>query len=124
MKFRNIILFTVGLGLLVIAVFSLSDDILSPYVPFREAKSNPGKYVQIIGRLDRTIPVQLREGELVFSVIDREGNKLDVTHRGAKPQNFEHTEQVVMIGKYDSTGGIFKADRVLVKCPSKYRRKQ
>ena len=57
MNYRNILIFTAGLALLVIAIFSFSDDILSPYVPFREAKSAPANYVQIIGRLDKSVPI-------------------------------------------------------------------
>jgi cytochrome c-type biogenesis protein CcmE len=124
MKYRNILIFTAGLALLVIAIFSFSDDILSPYVPFREAKSNPGSYVQIIGSLDRSAPVIHSEGSYTFTVIDRDGTKMRVVHTGTKPQNFEHAEQAVILGKYRTEGDLFEADKVLVKCPSKYRRKK
>ena len=124
MKYRNIIIFTVALAFLIAAVFFASDDILSPYVPFNEAKSSPGKYVQIIGALEKSAPVTHGEGEYSFTVIDKDGTRLKVLHRGTKPQNFEHTDQVVMLGKYSTKGGIFEADKVLVKCPSKYRRKE
>lgn len=124
MRYRNIILFTIGLAFLVAAVFFASDDILSPYVPFREAKTNAGKYVQIIGTLDKSAPVVHREGEYTFTAIDKEGTRIRVLHRGTKPQNFEHSDQVVMLGKYKTDGNFFEADKVLVKCPSKYRRRQ
>lgn len=124
MKYRNIIIFIAALALLVLAIFSLSDNILSPYVPFDEAKSNPGTYVQVIGRLDQSVPVAYREGAFTFTAIDSKESKLNIIHRGVKPQNFEHTEQVVMLGKYDKSGDIFEADKVLVKCPSKYRRQE
>jgi cytochrome c-type biogenesis protein CcmE len=124
MKYRNIIIFLVGLGLLVAAVFSLSENILSPYVPFNEAMSSPGKYVQVIGRLDKSAPVVHREGEYSFTVIDKDGTKMSVTHRGVKPQNFEHTDQVVILGTYAAGEKLFEAEKVLVKCPSKYRSKK
>ncbi len=123
MKYRNVLLFIIGLALLVAAIFFLSDDILSPYVPFKEARISPGKYVQVIGKLDKSAPVTHREGEYSFSVIDRDGTLMHVRHRGTKPQNFEHTDQVVLLGKYTTDGNIFEADKVLVKCPSKYRKK-
>ncbi len=85
--------------------------------------SSPGKYVQIIGRLDKSAPVVHREGEYGFMVIDKDGTKMSVTNRGTKPQNFEQAEQVVMLGKYRADGKLFEADKVLVKCPSKYRSK-
>ena len=124
MKYRNIIIFTAGLAFLITAVFFVSDDILSPYVPFKEAKAGPGKYVQIIGKLDKTAPVTHREGEFTFTAIDKEGTRMRVLHRGTKPQNFEHTDQVVMLGKYRNDGDLFEADKVLVKCPSKYKRQE
>ncbi|MBP7734704.1 MAG: cytochrome c maturation protein CcmE [Spirochaetes bacterium] len=123
MKYRTIILFIVGLAFLVAAVFFVSDDILSPYVPFKEAQASAEKYVQIIGKLDRSVPVSHSEGEFTFTVIDRDGTRMRVLHRGTKPQNFEHAEQIVMLGRYRTDGSIFDADKVLVKCPSKYRRK-
>ncbi len=121
MKYRNVIIFIIALGLLVAAVFSLSEDILSPYVPFREAMESPGKYVQVIGKLDKSLPVAHREGEYSFTLVDKEGTKMNATHRGTKPQNFEHTDQVVVLGRYNASGNQFEADKVLVKCPSKYR---
>jgi cytochrome c-type biogenesis protein CcmE len=123
MKYRNIFIFIAGLGLLVAAVFFLSEDILSPYVPFREAMSGPDKYVQVIGRLDKSVPVIHRVGEYSFTLIDKDGTKMSAVHRGTKPQNFEHTEQVVMLGRYRAGDALFEADKVLVKCPSKYRSK-
>lgn len=123
MKYRNIIIFIIGLGLMVVAVFSLSENFMSPYVPFSEAISSPGKYVQVIGRLDKRAPVVHREGEYSFTAIDKDGTKMSVTNRGTKPQNFEAAEQVVMLGKYKAGDKLFEADKVLVKCPSKYRSK-
>jgi cytochrome c-type biogenesis protein CcmE len=122
MKYRNIIIFIVGLGLLVAAVFSLSDNILSPYVPFAEAKSRPGSYVQVIGSLDRSAPVMHGEGEFTFMMKDKDGSSIKALYRGIKPQNFEHADQVVLLGRYDAGHALFVADKLLVKCPSKYRR--
>lgn len=123
MNYRNMLIFIAGLALLVIAIFSFSDDILSPYVPFREARSHPGSYVQIIGSLDRSVPITHAEGSYAFTIIDRDGTKMKVVHEGTRPQNFEHAEQAVILGKYHAGGDFFEADKVLVKCPSKYRRK-
>lgn len=123
MKHRNIIIFITALAFLIAAIFFASDNLLSPYVPFKEAVSSPGRYVQIIGRLDKNAAIVHGEGMYSFTAIDKEGTRLKVTHRGSKPQNFEHTEQAVMLGKYNATGNVFEAEKVLVKCPSKYRRK-
>jgi cytochrome c-type biogenesis protein CcmE len=123
MKHRNTAIFIAALVLLGIAVFFASDDLISPYVPFREAKTNPGKYVQIIGRLDRSVPITSGKGGLSLALIDKDGAKMKVAHQGTKPQNFEQSEQVVLLGRYSGKDDMFIADTILVKCPSKYRRK-
>jgi cytochrome c-type biogenesis protein CcmE len=124
MKYKNIIIFITALILLGTAVFFLSGDVLSPYVSFKEAKSHAAKYVQVIGTLDKSIPVVHREGEFSFTLIDKDKSKMQAVHRGIKPQNFEHTEQVVLLGRYNARDDIFVAENILVKCPSKYRRKK
>ena len=53
-----------------------------------------------------------------FYMIDKEGNEKKVFFKGAKPQDFERSEQVVVTGKYAE--GAFHADKILMKCPSKY----
>mgnify|MGYP003597896777 CR=1 FL=1 len=59
-----------------------------------------------------------------FTLTDEDGNRITAFHNGVKPQNFEHTEQVVLLGKYSPDKNIFEADKVLVKCPSKYEREK
>ena len=124
-KYRNIILFAIGLAFLVTAVFSSHATI------FSHPMSHSGKHNQAAGgtsrssaALDRSVPVKHSEGAFTFTLADKEGSKMNVIHRGTKPQNFEHTEQVVLLGRYKSDSGLFEADKVLVKCPSKYRRQQ
>ena len=41
-----------------------------------------------------------------------------VRYKGVKPDNFDEAYHVVAIGKY--TGDAFAADKLLIKCPSKY----
>ena len=120
MKYRAILIPAIGMIFLVIAVLSLSENILSPYVPFDTARERSGSYVQIIGALDATRPVKHGEGEFSFRIIEAEGETMEIVHRGSKPQNFEHADQVVLLGSYNSDLGVFEADKVLVKCPSKY----
>ena len=57
-----------------------------------------------------------------FELSDENNNILYVVHNGVKPQNFEHTEKVVVLGKFSSDKKTFEADKVLVKCPSKYQK--
>ena len=122
MKNKKILVFIAALILLVTAILSLSDDLFSPYVTFQYAEKHPGKYVQIIGKRARDSEVIHDASGFTFTLTDENGNRLTAFHNGVKPQNFEHTEQVVVLGKYSSEKNIFEADKVLVKCPSKYQK--
>jgi len=123
-KNKKILVFIIGLILLVTAIISLSDDLFSPYVTFKYAEKHPGKYVQIIGKRAADTQVIHDTTGFSFTLVDDSGNRLAAFHKGVKPQNFEHTEQVVVLGKYSSDKNIFEADKVLVKCPSKYEREK
>jgi cytochrome c-type biogenesis protein CcmE len=124
MNIRNITIAIMALALLGAAVFFMSDNLLSPYVTFNEAKSAAGKYVQIIGKRDGSMPAVHRDGLFTFMVTDKEKTRMSVVYRGIKPQNFDQSEQIVLIGKYSPRDEMFIADNILVKCPSKYRRKK
>ena len=122
MKNKKIIIFVIALALLVIAILSLSDDLFSPYVTFQYTQQHPGKYVQVIGRREKTAEIKHDAAGFGFTLKDDIGSKLEVFHNGVKPANFEHTEQIVVLGKFSSEKKIFEADKVLVKCPSKYQK--
>ncbi len=120
MKKKYILIFIATLGLIIVAILSLSDDLVTPYVPFSEAMEREGEFVQVIGTLKEGQPARHEEGHFTFHMKDKEGRELQVQHEGVKPLNFEHAEQVVVLGRYDSVNRLFKAEKLLVKCPSKY----
>ena len=90
---------------------------------FKEAKERSGQYVQVIGKSDKNQKISFVDGYFAFSMIEETGEQMNIKFKGAKPLNFEHAEQVVVLGKYDSGTKIFMADKLLVKCPSKYKKK-
>ncbi len=94
---------------------------LNPYVSFSEAAQS-GQTVQVIGTLAEQGPINydLESGNLIFSLIDEEGTEALVIYDGAKPENFEHADNIVLIGQYRDNA--FYADKLLVKCPSKYEK--
>ena len=53
-----------------------------------------------------------------FYVKDQQGEECKVIYAGTKPQDFEKSEQIVLIGKMKSDE--FHASKILMKCPSKY----
>lgn len=98
----------------------------STYTNFREAARYPGKEYHIIGKLIKDKPIvydsKVNANQFSFFMRDDKGIEKQVIYRGSKPQDFEKSEQVVVMGKME--GGTFKASSLLLKCPSKYNNKK
>lgn len=94
----------------------------STYADFSEAFENPGREYHVVGTLDRTEEIIYNPQEnpqlTKFTMVDDTGERRQVSLYQAKPQDFERSESVVLIGKVDE--GQFKATDILMKCPSKY----
>ena len=92
---------------------------LTPYVSFEEAAKTARK-VQVAGGLVENSTKYLDESqELLFAMVDDGGNEMTVHYKGVKPGNFEEAVQIVAVGSYSD--GVFEAEQLLVKCPSKYQ---
>jgi len=92
---------------------------LTPYVSIREA-TTAGRRVQVVGKLVPGSSEFLEATQqLRFGLQDGEGQSLSVVYDGTKPGNFEEAKEIVVIGSYRE--GVFHAQQVLVKCPSKYQ---
>lgn len=111
------VLILVGIGLLI----SAAGD-MSTYSTFRLADKS-GADVKVVGHLakDKEIYYNPTEDPNYFSfyVSDQDGEVRKVILRGAKPQDFELSEQIVVTGKMK--GQEFLASELLMKCPSKYK---
>ncbi len=92
---------------------------VTPYVGFEEAQRT-GARVQVAGEL---VPGSVRyvesRRELEFTMTDEDGRRMPVVYRGVKPGNFEEATKIVAVGSYED--GVFRAEQLLVKCPSKYQ---
>ncbi|WP_317898248.1 cytochrome c maturation protein CcmE domain-containing protein [Aurantibacillus circumpalustris] len=114
------------LGIIVIAVaigvIFVSLKNTSTYADFTEAVSNPDKEFHVVGKLDKDQPQiydpKINPDEFLFSMIDNKGVIKQVVLHKSKPQDFEKSEQIVLIGKMQ--GDNFHANDILMKCPSKY----
>lgn len=114
------------LGLLVIAVsiavILVSLGNTSTYANFAEAINNPGKEYHVVGKLDRNAvqiyEPQINPDEFRFTLIDNAGLTKAVVLHKSKPQDFDKSEQIVLIG--EMRGDEFHANDILMKCPSKY----
>lgn len=124
MKNKKIIAFIVFIVLIVTSILLLGKDMFSPYVSFAYSQSHPDKYVQVIGKRLQSDPVVTDDKGYTFTMIDDTGVKMKTYSSGVKPMNFEHAEQLVVIGRYSTDQKLFTADKVLTKCPSKYQKEQ
>jgi cytochrome c-type biogenesis protein CcmE len=92
---------------------------LTPYLSFDEAKTARG-VVQVMGGLDKTSDrYDSGKEELFFELLDADGRRMPVVYRGIKPANFKDAISIVAIGRYRE--GRIEAEKLLVKCPSKYQ---
>jgi len=82
--------------------------------------------VQVIGNIDfDVVNFNTDDSRLEFAIYDAESDepttaeRMDVVYYGVVPGNFDQATSVVLIGKPEDT--LFVADKMLVKCPSKYQ---
>ncbi len=93
---------------------------MTPYVKFDEAEKSV-RVVQVMGGLEKgSSRYDTASKTLLFNLVDLETKKvLPVAYRDVKPANFEDAVSIVAIGKYQKNA--FQAEKLLVKCPSKYQ---
>lgn len=126
-----IIAIALSIGFIVTAMGDASE-----YVDFSKAeelaKKGSDKKVHVIGKLPKSsigkvvgleYEPKLNPNLFVFEMVDNAGRKDKVYYNDAKPQDFERSEQIVVIGAYNVKGQ-FVADKILMKCPSKYEGQQ
>jgi len=109
----------VVLGFLVLGLSTFTKS-MTPYVSFDEARSSR-RTVQVMGALEKgTTRYDTASKTLHFNLLDpTTKTALPVTYRDVKPANFEDAISIVAIGRYQE--GAFHAEKLLVKCPSKYQ---
>jgi cytochrome c-type biogenesis protein CcmE len=92
---------------------------LTPYLSFDEARKARGT-VQVMGALDKeSDKYSTAREELSFELLDANGRRMPVVYRGIRPGNFRDAISIVAIGRYRE--GHIEAEKLLVKCPSKYQ---
>lgn len=110
-------------------IISMTGD-ASTYVSFSEAKvlSDKGfkKSIHVVGELPKTasgqvVGIQESPDKLSFKfdMVDENGLKQQVLYAEPIPTDFTRSEQVVIVGAYQ--GEKFVAEKILLKCPSKYQ---
>lgn len=120
-----IVIIAVAIGIIV----STSGD-ASKYVSFKEAfqqaSEDDNDKVHVVGTLKKDslgiISMEYNPTKdpnyFTFVLIDKDQEEKQVVYYNSKPQDFEKSEQVVIVGS--AKGDVFVAASILMKCPSKY----
>jgi cytochrome c-type biogenesis protein CcmE len=120
MKTIHIILILIVVMAIAVVISTLSDS--NTYANFELASGNPDREYHVIGTLNREKPVEynpeVNANRFTFFMFDENGVERKVVYNNAKPQDFEKSEKVVIVGKMK--GDEFVASSMLLKCPSKY----
>jgi cytochrome c-type biogenesis protein CcmE len=118
----------VGIVVIAVAIGVIFTSLKSSatYADFAEASANPDNEYHVVGKLDKNQPQvydpKVNPDEFCFSMVDNKGVERKVVLAKSKPQDFERSEQIVLIGKMK--GEEFHANDILMKCPSKYNNGQ
>ena len=124
MKKLHIVLI-IGIMIAIGAIISTVAD-SSTYVSFAEAALHPDDEFHVVGKLNKEKAFEydpkVNANEFKFYLQDSLGVEKKVIFAGTKPQDFERSEKIVIVGK--AKGDEFYASQILMKCPSKYNNGQ
>lgn len=122
----GLIIIAVAIGIIV----STAGD-ASTYVDFTEAErmaqDGDDESIHVVGKLkkdhagnitDILYQPEVDPNYFVFTLKDNNQQERKVVYRSPKPQDFDKSEQVVVIGRIKDDH--FEAEKILLKCPSKY----
>jgi cytochrome c-type biogenesis protein CcmE len=92
------------------------------------AKEGDDNQVHVVGKLKKDATGEIMDliynpaidaNHLEFTLTDNKGRSQKVVYNAPKPQDLGKAEQIVIIGSMK--GDVFKCDKILLKCPSKYQ---
>jgi cytochrome c-type biogenesis protein CcmE len=119
---KSHIIVLVGIAIAIGALIMLSVD-FSTYDTILSAKKKQGKFVHLIAKLDKSVPLEYDPAKnpnyLSFTAIDSLGGRAKVIYLNTKPPELEQSERIVLKGKMQ--GEVFECTDILLKCPSKYK---
>lgn len=131
---KSHILIIIVIAIAIGVIISTAGD-ASTYVSFKEAydmsaEGNDAK-VHVVGKLKKgpegnivglQYNPQIDPNYFAFVLIDNNKQEQNVVYNNPKPQDFERSEQIVIIGSMKKN--YFVAEKILMKCPSKYEEKE
>ena len=123
----GIIVIALAIGIIV----STAGD-ASSYVTFKQAselaQDGDEKMIHVVGKVrkdnqgrivDMLYNPQIDPNHFEFTLVDNENQSQKVIYSSPKPQDFDRSEQIVVIGAMQ--GDHFRCNKILLKCPSKYQ---
>ena len=114
----------IGILIVVAVIAAIIPTFLSnkiEYVNFNDAMKKT-KTVEVKGKWLKDKESKFESNKFSFYMQDDNNSEMKVIYDGAKPNNFEMAEAVVVKGKVKE--GVFMANEILTKCPSKYEAKE
>jgi cytochrome c-type biogenesis protein CcmE len=113
-----------------VAILITTSREASTYVSFTEAYQMAAqgnqRSIHVVGQLKKNdagevVGIESGADKVSFSfiMVDDNGKEQMVFYNQPMPQDFMRSEKVVVIGRYK--GDIFYAEKILLKCPSKYQ---
>jgi len=124
MKKTHIILLVL-IAVSIVVLISYTGD-LSSYETVSSAKQKQGKFLNLIVKMDKSVPVQYDPVKdpnyLKFAVQDSLGGKISVVYHNTMPTDMDKSERLVLKGKVQ--GDVFECSAIVLKCPSKYKDNQ
>ena len=117
-KPRTIISLIALVGFSSLLLFSFGERV-SGYKYFAEAEAS-GSYAHVVGYWvqPETAHYNPEDNLFIFHMQDEMGTTRKVQYNDIKPASFESAEKLVVKGRLN--GGVFEAEHILMKCPSKY----
>lgn len=114
------------IGALAFSAVAFKNNLVNA-VPFAEAMKATDSDVQVMGApVPGTMSYDSDAHALRFTIRDpATGQLLPVTYKGPKPEDLDSAMSkavaINVTGTYDPAQRVFAADKLLVKCPSKYQ---
>ncbi|GAB3981911.1 hypothetical protein GCM10028806_52530 [Spirosoma terrae] len=123
----GIIIIAIAIGI----IASTAGD-ASVYVTFAKAQAmkqdGDDKMIHVVGKVQKDAQGRVTDilynpaidpNHFEFTLVDNDNRAERVVFNSPKPQDFERSEQIVIIGNMQ--GDHFQCNKILLKCPSKYQ---
>lgn len=123
----GIIIIAIAIGI----IASTAGD-ASVYVTFAKAQAmkqdGDDKMIHVVGKVRKDAQGRVTDvlynpaidpNHFEFTLVDNDNRAERVVFNSPKPQDFERSEQIVIIGNMQ--GDHFQCNKILLKCPSKYQ---